>query len=128
MDMDAHSAGRSPTVDRDLVVRLTRDLIRIRSVNPPGNEQEAAEYLGNEMRGLGLEVELQHLEEGRAQVIGRIRGAGPGHLVLTGHLDVVPPGAQKWEHDPFGGDMVDGRIFGRGSADMKGGVAAMVGA
>src|SRR5579872_4023843 len=115
-------------VDKDLVVELTRDLVRIQSVNPPGNEQEAAEYLGNRMRHLGLEVELQHLEPDRAQVIGRLRGSGDGHLVLTGHLDVVPPGGQTWEHEPFAADLVDGRIYGRGSADMKGGVAAMVAA
>jgi succinyl-diaminopimelate desuccinylase len=115
-------------VDRDLVVRLTRDLVRIRSVNPPGNERPAAEYLGNQMRALGLEVELQHLDEDRSQVIGRIRGAGSGHLVLTGHLDVVPPGVQEWRHDPFSADVVDGRIYGRGSADMKGAVAAIVAA
>src|SRR5947209_10181956 len=123
---------KGPTMDvrvnKDLVVELTRDLVRIQSVNPPGNEQEAAEYLGNRMRHLGLEVELQHLEPDRAQVIGRIRGQGDGHLVLTGHLDVVPPGGQAWEHDPFGADLVDGRMYGRGSADMKGGVAAMVAA
>jgi succinyl-diaminopimelate desuccinylase len=115
-------------VDRDLVVRITRDLVRIQSVNPPGNEREAAEYLGNEMRALGLEVELQHLEEDRSQVIGRIRGEGAGHLVMTGHLDVVPPGGQEWQHDPFGAEVEEGRIYGRGSADMKGGVAAIVAA
>jgi succinyl-diaminopimelate desuccinylase len=124
--MDASLATASHSVDRDLVVRLTRDLVRIRSVNPPGNEREAAEYLGNEMHALGLEVELHHLEPDRSQVIGRIRGSGSGHLVLTGHLDVVPPGGQDWQHDPFGAEVVDGRIYGRGSTDMKGGVAAIV--
>lgn len=113
-------------VDRDLVVDLTRELVRFRSVNPPGNEQEVAEYLAGRMTELGLEAELQPLEEGRANVIGRLRGEGSGHLVLTGHLDVVPPGGQEWRHDPFGADLDDGRIYGRGSADMKGGVAAMV--
>jgi succinyl-diaminopimelate desuccinylase len=68
------------------------------------------------------------LEPNRANVLGRLPGSGDGHLVLTGHLDVVPPGGQAWEHDPFGAEMVDGRIYGRGSADMKGGVAAMVAA
>lgn len=108
------------------MVELTRDLVRFPSVNPPGNEQEPAEYLGRRLVELGIEPEVQILEEGRANVIGRIRGTGSGHLVLTGHLDVVPPGGQKWEHDPFAAELVDGRIFGRGSADMKGGVAAIV--
>jgi succinyl-diaminopimelate desuccinylase len=115
-------------IDRDAVVRLTRELIRYPSVNPPGDEREVAEFLGAQMEALGLEVQLQPLTERRANVVGRIRGEGDGHLILTGHLDVVPPGEQPWEHDPFGAEEVDGQIYGRGSADMKGGVAAMVSA
>jgi succinyl-diaminopimelate desuccinylase len=115
-------------VERDFVVDLTRDLVRHRSVNPPGDEQEVAEFLGRHMQELGLEVEIQHLAENRANVIGRLRGEGTGHLVFTGHLDVVPPGGQEWEHGPFAAEEVDGRIYGRGSCDMKGGVAAMVAA
>jgi succinyl-diaminopimelate desuccinylase len=114
------------SVDRDLVVDLTRDLVRMRSINPPGDERPVAEYLARRMRDLGIEAELNAEDGNRANVIGRVRGRGEGHLVLTGHLDVVPPGGQTWEHDPFGADLVDGRIYGRGSADMKGGVAAIV--
>src|SRR5579872_6997787 len=114
------------SVDRDLVVELTRALVRFRSINPPGNEQEPAEYLGNHLHRIGLEVDLQQLAPGRSNVLGRLPGAGEGHLVFTGHLDVVPPGDQPWSHDPFAGEMADGRIYGRGSADMKGGVAAML--
>jgi len=115
-------------VDRDLVVNLTQELVRFRSVNPPGNEQPVAEHLARAMEDLGLEAELQPLAEGRANVLGRLRGAAEGHLVLTGHLDVVPPGGQEWQRDPFGAELADGRIYGRGSCDMKGGVAAMVAA
>lgn len=141
--MDTTPAGDT------LVVELTRDLIRFPTVNPPGNELPAAQYLARRMEEFGLEVELQEIEENRANVIGRIRGEGdrltgsrprptgsrpqpagstPGHLVFTGHIDVVPPGGQEWQYPPFGGDLVDGRIYGRGSADMKGGVAAIVAA
>lgn len=115
-----------PQVDRDLVIRLTRELIAYRSINPPGDEEEIARFLGGQMEALGLEVEFQRLVECRANVIARIRGSGTGHLVFTGHLDVVPPGEQPWSHGPFDADQVDDRIYGRGSADMKGGVAAMV--
>lgn len=118
----------SPAVNRDLVVELTQDLIRFPTVNPPGNELPAAQYLATRMEELGLEVELQELEQNRANVIGRLRGEGEGHLVFTGHIDVVPPGGQEWQYSPFGGDLVDGRIYGRGSTDMKGGVAAIVAA
>lgn len=115
-------------IDRDLVVDLTRQLIRFQSTNPPGNEEEPARWLASRMEALGLEAEIQQLEPDRANVIGRLRGTGEGHLVFTGHLDVVPPGGQEWEHGPFDADLVDDRIYGRGSADMKGGVAAMVAA
>ncbi|HLJ66216.1 MAG TPA: M20 family metallopeptidase [Chloroflexota bacterium] len=115
-------------IDRELLIQLTRDLIRFRSVNPPGNERPPAEFLGNTMRELGLEVDLQNLEPDRANVIGRIPAGASGALVFTGHLDVVPPGGQPWKHDPFGAEMIDGVIYGRGSVDMKGGVAAIVAA
>jgi succinyl-diaminopimelate desuccinylase len=113
-------------VDRASVVELTRQLIRFQSVNPPGNEREVAEFLGRYMTELGMDVEIQVLAEDRANVIGRLSGRGTGHLVLAGHLDVVPPGAQRWTHPPFAAELTDGRIYGRGSTDMKGGVASMV--
>ena len=117
------------TPDRDLVVDLTRELIRFQSVNPPGNEQPVAKYLATRLRDLGLEAELEEVEAGRANVVARLHGQGSGHLVFTGHIDVVPPGGQKWAHGPFDADLVDGkRIYGRGSADMKGGVAAIAAA
>ena len=115
-------------IDRDLVVELTRELVRFPSVNPPGDEQEVAEFLGGRMSDLGLEVELQPFAPKRANVIGRLRGAGAGHLVITGHLDVVPTGGQEWRHAPFAAELAGGRLYGRGSCDMKGGVAAMVAA
>lgn len=126
--MDTGSRTSSEEVDENFLVTLARDLIRFPSVNPPGNERAAAEFLGDTMRALGLDVELQTLAPDRANVIGRLRGRGEGHLVFTGHLDVVPPGGQSWNHDPFAAELIDGRIYGRGSADMKGGVASMVAA
>jgi succinyl-diaminopimelate desuccinylase len=116
----------SVAVDQELVIELTRELVRYRSVNPPGNEGEIAEYLAGRMRDLGIEATVETVEPGRANVIGKIAGAGGKPLVFTGHLDVVPPGGQRWQHDPFAAELVDGRIYGRGSADMKGGVAAIV--
>jgi succinyl-diaminopimelate desuccinylase len=113
-------------MDSDLVVRLTRDMIRLRSVNPPGDERPVADYLAAEARQNGLEAELQKLDPGRANCIVRLPGGDAPALVLTGHLDVVPPGDQAWEHDPFGAELADGRIYGRGSTDMKGGVAAIL--
>jgi succinyl-diaminopimelate desuccinylase len=120
-DMQAEAS-----VDRDLVIELTGDLVRFRSVNPPGNEGEVADYLAGRLRALGLQAEIQVVQEGRANVIARLRGGDAPPLVFTGHLDVVPPGGQPWEHDPFAAEMANGRMYGRGTADMKGGVAAIV--
>ncbi len=115
-------------MDSDLVVRLTREMVRMRSVNPPGDERPVAEYLATEARQSGLEAELQELDLGRSNCVVRLPGGDAPALVFTGHLDVVPPGEQAWEHDPFGADLADGRVYGRGSADMKGGVAAILAA
>jgi succinyl-diaminopimelate desuccinylase len=115
-------------VDRDLVIELTRQMIRMRSVNPPGDERQVAEYLAGIATENGLEAEIQPLDEGRANCLIRLPGGDAPDLVFTGHLDVVPPGEQAWDHDPFGADLTDGRIYGRGSADMKGGVAAILAA
>jgi succinyl-diaminopimelate desuccinylase len=114
------------SVERDLVIDLTRELVRFRSVNPPGGEGEVAEFLAGTLKHHGLEADVQYVEEGRANVVAILKGGTAPPLVFTGHLDVVPPGRQTWEHDPFAADLVDGRIYGRGSADMKGGVAAIV--
>ena len=109
------------------VVDLTRRLIRFDTTNPPGNEGEAIRYLGAYLAESGIEVQYQEVEPERLNLIARLRGESKtGHLVLSGHMDVVPAGTVPWEHDPFAADLVDGRIVGRGSADMKGGVAAMV--
>lgn len=117
-----------PRVDRDHVVNLTRDLIRFKTVNPPGNEQPVAEFLQGMLVDLGFEVELQPVGPNRANLIARLPGRSSGHLVFTGHVDVVAPGELPWNHGPFDAEVEDGRVYGRGSVDMKGGVAAMVSA
>ncbi|BDG59283.1 M20 family metallopeptidase [Caldinitratiruptor microaerophilus] len=124
--MAAQVLGSLAAVD---VVALCQDLIRIRTVNPPGDEGPAAEYVARRLREAGLEVEVLGHGPGRASVIGRLRGSGGAPaLLLSGHLDTVPVGDQPWSRDPFAGEVADGRIWGRGAADMKGGVAAMLAA
>jgi succinyl-diaminopimelate desuccinylase len=124
-------------VDRaaDEIVELTRDLVRIPTVNPPGDEYEAcAALLGDVLRRHEFAVEYvvadgrpEHTaRHPRVNVIGSRVGTSSGPVVhLNGHIDVVPPG-DGWTMDPFGGIVRDGRIFGRGVCDMKAGIAAAV--
>src|SRR5258708_22101508 len=123
-------------VDRasDEIVAFTQDLVRIPTVNPPGDEYAAcAQFLGDDLRRRGFDVELLPAEgrpehtvrHPRINVVGARRG-GTGPVVhLNGHLDVVPPG-DGWTVDPFAGIVRDGNIYGRGVCDMKAGIAAAV--
>ena len=110
-------------------VELTRSLIRYETINPPGNEQPCAEFLGSMLENAGFSIAYYPLGDNRANLIARIGGStNKKPLCFSGHTDVVPLGAAPWSVAPFGGDIGDGRIYGRGSTDMKGGVAAFVAA
>lgn len=114
------------SIDVAEVVELTRQLVRIDTSNPPGNEEEAIRHLGSYLSDFGIEVQYQEVEPRRPNLLARLKGKGDsGHLVFSGHMDVVPQGHVPWDHDPFAADLVHNRIIGRGAADMKGGVAAM---
>jgi succinyl-diaminopimelate desuccinylase len=110
-------------------VALTQELVRFKTVNPPGDEQPCAEHLARLLEAAGFALELVPFGEHRAQLIARI-GGSPDKLPLafTGHLDTVPLGARPWTFDPFVGEIADGKLYGRGSSDMKSGVAAFVAA
>jgi succinyl-diaminopimelate desuccinylase len=111
------------------VIELARHLVAFDTRNPPGQERECAEYLSGLLAQAGFEVQLVPLGEGRASLVARKGLAGAkGPLVFTGHIDVVPLGTQPWTHEPFAATVVDGKLYGRGSSDMKGGVAAFVAA
>ena len=109
-----------------MVVELTRELVRIPSVNPPGNEQVCAELVGQRLQDAGFRVERYPLGRDRMSVIARIGTGDHPPLCLTGHLDVVPTGAAAWQHPPFDGELDGARLYGRGASDMKSGVAAMI--
>jgi succinyl-diaminopimelate desuccinylase len=115
-------------VDEGSVRNLLRSMIREASVNPPGGERSCAEVVAKKLKSLGLEVELVEKEQGRTNVVARLRGTqGSPVLLYNGHIDVVPEG-NGWSLDPFSGKFVEGRLYGRGAADMKSGVASMVAA
>ncbi|MCY4377465.1 MAG: M20/M25/M40 family metallo-hydrolase, partial [Spirochaetaceae bacterium] len=105
---------------------LLRRLIRIDSCNPPGREAPVAEFLGGWLREAGLEVELDRFAAGRANVVARWRGNGDEPaLLFNGHLDTVPVEREQWRHDPHAAVVEGGVLHGRGTVDMKGGVAAL---
>ncbi|MBW2066037.1 MAG: M20 family metallopeptidase [Deltaproteobacteria bacterium] len=110
-------------------VSLTRKLISFNTMNPPGFERDCAEFLGELLEGGGYEVSYYEFEEGRTSLVARREGTGDKPpICFSGHLDTVPLGAAEWGVDPFAGEIVEGRLYGRGSSDMKGGVAAIVSA
>ena len=114
-----------PQVDGGRVTALLTELVRARSENPPGEEAVVAGLVEAECRGMGLEVELVEAEPDRPSVVARWSG-GPGpRIIYCSHIDVVPAGNLKlWDVDPYAAEIVDGRMYGRGSSDAKGCVAA----
>lgn len=131
----SESLARRIKSKRDELVSLARDLVRIPTVNPPGDAyRPCAELIGRRLGARGFAVEYVRAEGAigdsdrypRTNVVARIEGAGPGPCVhFNGHIDVVAAGA-GWTVDPFEGVVRDGRLFGRGSCDMKGGLAAAI--
>ena len=116
------TAGHAPLSE---VVELLQRLIRVDTTNPPGNETAAAELLREYLEAAGVECELYAKTPERANLVARIRGRGDGpSLAFLSHTDVVLADADEWQRDPFGGELVDGEVWGRGALDMKGEVAA----
>jgi acetylornithine deacetylase/succinyl-diaminopimelate desuccinylase-like protein len=110
---------------RDEVVGLLQDLIRLNTVNPPGNETVAAELLRAYLEPFGVECELHARVPERANLVARIPGRGDGpRLLLLSHTDTVLADPAEWSVDPWSGELRDGHVWGRGALDMKDQVAA----
>ena len=111
------------------IVELARDLIRLDTTNPPGQEHIAVDLIERVLAEAHIESARYEIEPGRPNLVARVRGRGEAPpLLLQGHVDVVTTVNQDWRHRPFGGDIIDGYLWGRGALDMKGGVAMMVNA
>ncbi len=109
----------------DEVTRLLQELIRLDTVNPPGNETLAAELLRDYLAENGVESELYAKTPERANLVARIPGRADGpSLLLLSHTDTVVADPSEWQVDPWSGELRDGEIWGRGALDMKGEVAA----
>lgn len=106
---------------QDEATHILSDLVRMNTVNPPGQEMACAQYLAGILRKEGLEPEVVESDAGRGSVVCRVKGSGSQKpLILLSHLDVVAVEPDKWLHDPFGGEVIDGYVWGRGTLDCKG--------
>jgi succinyl-diaminopimelate desuccinylase len=114
-------------IDHDAAVRLLTECVQLPTVNPPGNEKLAADWLAAQLQRKGFSPRVDDLGDNRANIMTVLPGTGEKPaLVFNGHLDVVPVGDTPWTHDPFGGVQANGRLYGRGTSDMKSGLMAMV--
>ena len=106
-------------------VEVLQRLLRFNTVNPPGNERPAIEYLERYVADAGFETEILGAEYERPSVVADLHGEREGPtLCLLGHVDTVLADASEWQHDPWSGDLADGFVWGRGAIDMKSQVAA----
>ena len=109
------------------VEELTKKFISFNTINPPGNEEEMALFVGTLLKELDFEVEYIPYQQGRLHIVAERKGSQElDPIVFTGHFDTVPLGAEPWDSDPLIPHIQDGKLYGRGSTDMKGGVAAMI--
>jgi succinyl-diaminopimelate desuccinylase len=106
---------------------LTRELLAFNTINPPGMERACAHHLGKLLEGAGFRVAYHEFAEARTSLVAHI-GVQDGRppICFTGHIDIVPLGGARWAHDPFAGETDGDRLYGRGSTDMKSGIAAFI--
>ncbi len=120
------------SIDKDYLTKTTQELIQINSINPSltpegKGEAEIGAYVAAKLKELGLEVTISEVAPGRVNVVGVLKGSGGGRsLLLNAHLDTV--GVEGMTINPFGGELREGSIYGRGSQDMKASLAAMMAA
>ena len=101
------------------VTNFLQHLIRCNTTNPPGNEILCANYIAEVLKREGIDPLITESEPGRGNVTARLKGGDEPALMLLGHTDVVAVEPDKWSRDPFGGELHNGYIWGRGALDMK---------
>ena len=129
MPIDAETLIALAQGRRDTLVAMTRAMVRIDSQTPPSDTGAMARLTADNLRAIeGVDVQVVESVAPVVNVIATLDGGAPGpRLVLSGHLDTYPIGdTTAWRHDPLGGTVADGLLYGRGSADMKGGVAVLI--
>jgi len=108
---------------------LLQQLIRFDTTNPPGNEADCVAFVRGVLEDAGCETQTYARDPARPNLLARVRGAGKSPpLLIQGHVDVVTTSGQDWQRPPFGGDLADGEVWGRGAIDMKGPMAMYISA
>lgn len=127
MDALCHDLLAGLDADQDRSIAFLQTLLRAPSPNPPGDTRAAAALIIDALTKAGLEPMVFSPHPQLPNIVARFDGGRPGrHLVLNGHIDVFPVAAHEWSHDPWGGEIAEGRIYGRGACDMKGGLASLL--
>ena len=111
-------------INIDRLNQLAADLVRIPSINPPGNVEACVDLLVRHFARHGIHGRVITKSDTKPNFVVEM-GQGSPTLLWNGHLDVVTAGTEKWERDPFGGEIEGGYLHGRGSVDMKGSIASM---
>lgn len=127
-DQEQDQRQNQVQIQNEELIALVQALISRNSENPTTTEEEVAVFVLDTLTRHGIAAEFSWAAPGRPNIVARLAGSRPGlgrKLILNGHLDVVPAGA-GWSRDPLGGAVEDGKLYGRGSCDMKAGVAAMM--
>jgi succinyl-diaminopimelate desuccinylase len=114
--------------DREKIIQFLRGFIRTPSPNPPGDTRKAAQYLTDYLDAKNIKCEVVGPDSEKPNIVSTLETQKPGkHLVLNGHIDVFPVGnPEGWSHKPWGGELVDDKIYGRGACDMKTGTTASI--
>ncbi|MFA5286847.1 MAG: M20 family metallopeptidase [Candidatus Omnitrophota bacterium] len=112
-------------INRKRLVKLTQDLIRINSENPPGDESLIAVFVKDYLKKLGLKIKIYEFKRKRPNVIAYLNGTGKSSLLITPHLDTVPSG-KSWRINPFAARIIKGRIYGLGATDCKCNLASLI--
>ena len=115
--------------DRDTLVAFLRAFVRCRGPNPPGDTRSTADFITGELTARSIDYRIISPHPEMPNIIATFAAGQPGkHLVLNGHIDVFPVAddGYGWTKDPWGGELVDGKVYGRGAADMKCGTSASI--
>ena len=127
MQTDARYKTDKITVSEEETIRFLKELISIPTVDPPGNEMEAARAVQQKLSAEGIPCRIYDLGDGRANLVARMKGFGEKPaLVFSAHFDTIAVDESQWSLPPFGGEIRDGRLYGRGATDMKSGLVSMV--